>query len=128
MQAFDLVALQEIMDLESVEQLERELEAITGDPWESMASHLIGRSTYQEAYAFLWNETTMEHLHGAVVLFSQESPTQRAFEAPFPMMYLPSAISTFCMAIQLVIACLKLKFKQITGNGWGRSTQTDPGC
>lgn len=65
--AFDFVALQEIMDEESVLMLESLVEQVTGERWSSMTSHLVGRGRYQEAYTFMWRESRVEFLEGAVV-------------------------------------------------------------
>ncbi|WP_253939568.1 hypothetical protein [Halomonas sp. THAF5a] len=45
-QGADLWALQEVMDEAAVAQLEREIEQQTGEPWSSMTSHEVGRSSY----------------------------------------------------------------------------------
>ncbi|MBB3140173.1 endonuclease/exonuclease/phosphatase family protein [Halomonas organivorans] len=64
---FDLLAVQELMDGEALTQLERELEAVSGEDWSSMASHAVGRSSYQEHYGFLWRESRVESLGGGAV-------------------------------------------------------------
>ncbi|WP_253742774.1 hypothetical protein [Halomonas sp. THAF12] len=51
---FDLLAVQELMDDEALTRLERELEAVSGEDWSSMASHAVGRGRYREHYGFLW--------------------------------------------------------------------------
>ncbi|QFT86675.1 Endonuclease/Exonuclease/phosphatase family protein [Halomonas sp. THAF12] len=66
-QGADLWALQEVMDGEAVTQLERQLEAQTGESWSSMTSHEVGRSTYQESYTYLWRDAAVEYTQGAVV-------------------------------------------------------------
>ncbi|MDN3525622.1 helix-hairpin-helix domain-containing protein [Halomonas sabkhae] len=63
----DLWALTEVMDEAAVSQLESELEAQTGESWSSMTSHEVGRSSYQESYAYLWRDSQVEYTQGAVV-------------------------------------------------------------
>lgn len=64
---FDLLAVQELMDPAALGALERELEARSGEAWSSMASHALGRSSYEEHYGFLWRESAVAYEDGAVV-------------------------------------------------------------
>lgn len=64
---FDFLAIQELMNEQALEQLEREVEAASGESWSSMASHALGRGSYREHYAFLWRDSAVEYLDGAVV-------------------------------------------------------------
>ncbi|MGM0985109.1 MAG: helix-hairpin-helix domain-containing protein [Pseudomonadota bacterium] len=64
---FDLLAIQELMDTAALARLEREVEALSGEAWSSMASRDLGRSTYTEHYAFLWRESEVAYEDGAVV-------------------------------------------------------------
>ncbi|QFU00983.1 Endonuclease/Exonuclease/phosphatase family protein [Halomonas sp. THAF5a] len=64
---FDLLAIQELMDTSAMARLEREVEALSGEPWSSMASRDLGRSTYTEHYAFLWRESEVAYADSAVV-------------------------------------------------------------
>lgn len=64
---FDLLAVQELMDPAALGALERELEARSGEAWSSMASHSLGRSSYEEHYGFLWRESEVAYEDGAVV-------------------------------------------------------------
>ncbi len=66
-QGADLWALQEVMDEAAVAQLEQQLEKQTGEPWSSMTSHEVGRSSYQESYSYLWRDGAVEFTQGAVV-------------------------------------------------------------
>lgn len=50
----DLWALEEVMDVDAVTQLEHEVERQTGEEWSSMASLSVGRNSYRESYAYLW--------------------------------------------------------------------------
>ncbi|WFM71127.1 endonuclease/exonuclease/phosphatase family protein [Halomonas sp. CKK8] len=80
---FDLLAVQELMDPAALEALEGELEAISGEAWSSMASHALGRSSYEEHYGFLWREREVAYEDGAVVfidhgdVFSREPYSAR---------------------------------------------------
>ncbi|WP_404296953.1 helix-hairpin-helix domain-containing protein [Halomonas sp.] len=64
---FDLLAIQELMDTSALARLEREVEALSGEAWSSMASRDLGRSSYTEHYAFLWRESEVAYADGAVV-------------------------------------------------------------
>lgn len=66
-QHFDIVAIQELMNEGALERLEVEVEESSGEKWTSMASHALGRSTYREHYAFLWRESAVSYVSGAVV-------------------------------------------------------------
>lgn len=64
---FDLLAIQEVMSADGIKRLKEKLEASTGEEWGLLYSHLIGRGSYQEKYAFLWRRSELEYLDGAVV-------------------------------------------------------------
>lgn len=64
---FDFLAIQELMNKAVLERLEQEVETLSGESWSSMASHALGRSTYREHYAFLWRDSAVEYMDGAVV-------------------------------------------------------------
>lgn len=64
---FDLLAVQELMAPAALSRLEAELEAASGEAWASLASHALGRSRYREHYGFLWRESEIDYLDGAVV-------------------------------------------------------------
>lgn len=80
---FDFIAVQEVMTVEGIEAFKEALEAKTGEPWQLMHSHLVGRSSYKEMYAFVWRESAVEYLDGAVVyldpgnLFAREPYSAR---------------------------------------------------
>ena len=66
-QHFDFLAVQELMDTTALAQLEEAVELASGEPWSSMASDDLGRSTYREHYGFLWRESEIKYDSGAVV-------------------------------------------------------------
>lgn len=72
LQGADLWALQEVMDTDAVQELERRLEQRTDEAWSSMASHKVGRSSYTESYAFLWRDSVVDYTQGAVVYLDPE--------------------------------------------------------
>lgn len=82
--AFDLLALQEVMSLEGLEDLEHAVETITGEPWEFMASEAIGRGSYREHYAFLWRSAEVSWVDGAVVYIDERDAFARE---PFSMRF-----------------------------------------
>ncbi|WP_075881859.1 endonuclease/exonuclease/phosphatase family protein [Vreelandella massiliensis] len=66
---FDLLAVQEVMSEEGAAKLHRSLEAASNESWAYTMSHLIGRSSYKEAYAFFWRESEVASAGGDVVFF-----------------------------------------------------------
>lgn len=81
---FDFLAIQELMNEAALERLERKVEVATGEPWSSMASHALGRSTYREHYAFLWRDSAVEYDSGAVVFIDHRDAFAREpFSAKF---------------------------------------------
>jgi len=64
---FDFIAVQEAMTREGLERLKQAVEQHTGETWGMMYSHLIGRGSYKEKYAFLWRARKVEYVDGAVV-------------------------------------------------------------
>ena len=57
---FDLIALQEVMKPEAVVNLVGVLERTTGDDWDYISSHLIGRGSYKEAYSYVFRTKKVE--------------------------------------------------------------------
>ncbi|HEX7081634.1 MAG TPA: endonuclease/exonuclease/phosphatase family protein [Gammaproteobacteria bacterium] len=78
--SFDFVAVQEAMTAEGVDALEAAIERATGVEWETMRSHDLGRGSYKEKYAFLWNPEVIEYVDGAVVYLDV---TDRFAREPF---------------------------------------------
>ncbi|MDZ7851768.1 MAG: endonuclease [Halomonas sp.] len=80
---FDLLAVQELMDPAALSRLEANLEEMSGEAWSSMASHALGRSSYEEHYGFLWRESEVAYEDSAVVfidhgdVFSREPYSAR---------------------------------------------------
>ncbi|MCG7602044.1 endonuclease/exonuclease/phosphatase family protein [Halomonas sp. McH1-25] len=83
---FDLVAFQEVMSVEGLEMLIKHMERSSGEDWRYIASHAVGRGTYQEMYAMAWRDSVVEYAGGAVVyldsrdVFSRE-PLLAAFRS-----------------------------------------------
>ena len=69
----DLLAVQEVMTEEGVQLLEAELEKLTSEPWSRLTSHAVGSKSYKEMYAFLWRESAVEYLEGAVLYLDREN-------------------------------------------------------
>jgi endonuclease/exonuclease/phosphatase family metal-dependent hydrolase len=65
--AFDLIALQEVMDDAAVDDLVQRMEYLTGDDWQSMSSEAVGRGSYKEHYSFVWNTAEVRWVDGATV-------------------------------------------------------------
>jgi len=87
-QEFDFLAVQEIMSEEGAEDLHQALEGESGESWDYMVSHLIGRGSYREAYGFFWRESAVEYVDGAVVfLDSKDVFSREPFSARFRSRY-----------------------------------------
>lgn len=76
-QHMDLIAVQEVMSEEGLETLVSSLERVSGEPWGGMASHAIGRGSYEEHYAFLWRKSRVEYAGGAVVFLDHSDVFSR---------------------------------------------------
>ena len=64
---FDFLAIQEVMTAEGIRRLQRQLEKDTGEEWGLLYSGRLGRGSYREKYAFLWRESKVDYVDGAVV-------------------------------------------------------------
>src|SRR5690625_3883969 len=81
---FDLVAVVELMRPEALADLERRLEQRTGEAWSSLASDAIGRDSYKEHYGFIWRESAVSYVDGAVVFIDiDDSFAREPFSARF---------------------------------------------
>lgn len=81
---FDLIAVQEVMTEEGIERLRRKLAERTGESWAALTSHSIGRTTYREMYSFLWRESAVEYVDGALVYLDRDNVFAREpFSARF---------------------------------------------
>lgn len=81
---FDLMAVQEVMTENGLQKLLRQLEKDTGEPWGHLVSHALGSSSYKEMYAFVWRESAVEYVDGAVVYLDRGDQFMREpFSAKF---------------------------------------------
>jgi len=81
---YDFVAIQELMNEEAIEHLRDKLEDKTGQSWEALYSHPLGRTSYREKYAFLWRDDVIEYVDGAVVyLDDRDHFAREPFSARF---------------------------------------------
>ncbi|MBE0401357.1 hypothetical protein EI168_14800 [Halomonas sp. FME1] len=67
--SFNLLAVQEVMSEEGAENLHLSLKQASGESWVHVMSHLIGRSSYKEAYTFFWRESEVSVSGGDAVFF-----------------------------------------------------------
>ncbi|WP_447928372.1 endonuclease/exonuclease/phosphatase family protein [Vreelandella sp. EE27] len=75
---FDILAIQEVMNVEAISFLHALLEGSTGESWSFMHSHLMGSSPrYQEMYVFLWRDSTVTYEDGAVVYIDDRNAFAR---------------------------------------------------
>ncbi|WP_417539064.1 endonuclease/exonuclease/phosphatase family protein [Marinobacter sp.] len=80
----DLLAVQEVMTDEGIEELELQLEKHTSESWSYIASHALGSGSYKEKYAFIWRDSAVEYDEGAVVYLDRENLFSREpFSAKF---------------------------------------------
>ena len=81
---FDLVAIVELMRPEALQDLEQRLQRRTGESWASLASEALGRSSYREHYGFIWRESAVSYVDGAVVFIDGDDTFAREpFSARF---------------------------------------------
>lgn len=72
------------MNESALERLKAEIEETSGETWMSMASHALGRSTYREHYAFLWRESAVSYVSGALVYIDvRDAFAREPFSAKF---------------------------------------------
>lgn len=82
--AFDVIAVQEVMNLEGLDGFVAALERETGETWERIYSHRIGRGRYKEKYAFVYRPSRVHYLDGAVVYLDQhDNFARQPFAARF---------------------------------------------
>jgi len=67
--AFDLIAVQEAMTAPGLYRFVDALTIETGEPWNVIYSHQIGRGSYREKYGYIWRESRVDYVDGAVVFF-----------------------------------------------------------
>lgn len=61
------------MSDDALGELVNQLETTTGEGWESMASHSLGKGErYREHYGFVWRESEVEYAQGAVVFLDHD--------------------------------------------------------
>lgn len=69
----DLLAVQEVMTEDGITQLEKALEKQTGESWSHLVSHAMGSSNYKEMYGFVWRDSAVSYLDGAVVYLDKNN-------------------------------------------------------
>lgn len=81
---FDFFAVQEVMNEPALVSLDQALEKASGEKWEYLNSHLVGRGSYKEMYAFFWRSKRIEYVDGAVVYLDRKNLFEREpFSARF---------------------------------------------
>ena len=81
---FDFIAVQEVMKSHGVERKVHALEVQTEESWSAIYSHPIGRGSYREKYAFVWRDSAVEYVDGAVVYIDErDSFAREPFSARF---------------------------------------------
>ena len=81
---FDFIAVQEAMNSQGVARKVEALEAQTDESWSAIYSHPIGRGSYREKYAFVWRDSALEYVDGAVVYIDERASFAREpFSARF---------------------------------------------
>ena len=64
---FDIIAVQEVMSSAGADRLLARIEATSGEDWDMILSDGIGRGSYKEMYAILWQTDAVSWIDGAVV-------------------------------------------------------------
>lgn len=62
----DILSVQEVMNDEGLNALKSALEKRTNEKWEVLASSPVGSKSYKEMYAFIYRESAIEYVDGAV--------------------------------------------------------------
>lgn len=99
---FDLLAIQELMEPAALHRLERELETLSGEEWSAMASDDLGRSTYREHYGFLWRDSEVEYIGGAVVFLDHRDVFARE---PYSARFRDRDVGTEFAAATVHVVC-----------------------
>lgn len=63
----DFISVQEVMTETGLDKLEIAVEKESGESWTRIESHLVGSRSYKEMYAFLWRDSAVDYIDGAVV-------------------------------------------------------------
>lgn len=94
---FDFISIQEVMNDEGISRMEAAIEAQSGEAWDTLCSHLVGRGSYKEMYCFLWRDSAVTWIDGAVVylddrnLFARE-PFSARFETEEGIRFVATSI------------------------------------
>lgn len=64
---YDLLAVQEVMTDDGLDRVVDALETATKESWSALSSHRVGRGSYRERYAYIWRESRIDYVDGAVV-------------------------------------------------------------
>lgn len=62
----DILAVQEVMNDEGLNALKSALEKRTHEKWDVLASSPVGSKSYKEMYAFIYRESAIQYVDGAV--------------------------------------------------------------
>lgn len=80
----DFVAIQEVMNQQGVDSLERAVEQRTGEPWTALCSSPAGSRSYKESYCFLTRDSAVKLEDGAVSFLDRKRVFMREpFSARF---------------------------------------------
>ncbi|MDU8352868.1 endonuclease/exonuclease/phosphatase family protein [Pseudomonas syringae pv. actinidiae] len=81
---FDIFAVQEVMTQQGIDQLKSALQRKTGESWDSISSHQVGRHSYKEMYAFVWRKSAVSAEDGGVAYLDRSDTFEREpFSAQF---------------------------------------------
>ena len=76
-QKVDFLAVQELMSVDALQALAKELSTQTGKHWSAMASDAVGRSSYKEMYGFVWRDDVVAYEDGAVNYLDRKDTFER---------------------------------------------------
>lgn len=81
---FSFIAVQEVMNEDGIARFRSALDTRTGESWEQLCSHLVGRGSYREMYCFVWRPSQITWIGGAAVYLDDRDVFAREpFSAEF---------------------------------------------
>jgi len=80
----DFISIQEVMTEAGLDKLEIAVEKESGESWSRIESHLVGSRSYKEMYSFLWRDSAVDYIDGAVVYLDRgDNFIREPFSAKF---------------------------------------------
>lgn len=81
---FDFIAIQEVMTLKALNKVEKQVEELTKESWSTLSSGATGRGSYKEIYTFMYRDSAITYIGGAVSYIDPgDGFTREPFSARF---------------------------------------------